>query len=222
MSNGVTYVGERYIPKFDGMWTNEKLYEPLTIVSYEGNSYISKSHIPVGVSVTNENYWLKCGEFNPQIQDYMVEVQNLHGDLEKLLSKLRFINTDVGVNLNMTHGSVHCERYGAVVVCQLSVNLYPNDGTENQVFVKPNQSYLITRIPFEYRPTDFIREYVRLLSGQVCELYLDTTGSTSGEISIKIIDESYPGNGLPCDDISKYKLVHTMCWIVDPNRPFSI
>ena len=28
------YIGARYVPKLDGEWSSEKVYEPLTIVMY--------------------------------------------------------------------------------------------------------------------------------------------------------------------------------------------
>lgn len=70
-----TYVGMRYVPLFDGEWNNAKDYEPLTVVSIEGNSYTSKTFVPAGVSpVGNPDYWAETGNYNAQIEAYRQEV----------------------------------------------------------------------------------------------------------------------------------------------------
>ena len=42
------YKGMRYVPIFDGDWDNTKDYDPLVIVSYQGNSYTSRTFVPAG------------------------------------------------------------------------------------------------------------------------------------------------------------------------------
>ena len=70
-----TYVGMRYVPLFDGDWNNTKDYEPLTVVSIEGNSYTSKTFVPAGVSpIGNPDYWAETGNYNAQIEAYRQEV----------------------------------------------------------------------------------------------------------------------------------------------------
>ena len=70
-----TYVGMRYVPLFDGDWNNTKDYEPLTVVSLDGNSYTSKTFVPAGVSpVGNTEYWAETGNYNSQIEAYRQEV----------------------------------------------------------------------------------------------------------------------------------------------------
>lgn len=78
-----TYIGARYVPVFYGQWDNSVGYEPLTIVTHEGNSYTSKSMIPVGVDINNENYWVQTGNFNAQLAEVMrqlilLESENLN------------------------------------------------------------------------------------------------------------------------------------------------
>ena len=62
-----TYIGARYVPLIDGAWDNTKQYEPLTIVTYQGNSYTSKTYVPVGVDINNEIYWVLSGNYNAQV-----------------------------------------------------------------------------------------------------------------------------------------------------------
>lgn len=70
-----TYIGMRYVPLFDGEWDATKDYEPLTVVSIEGNSYTSKTFVPAGVNpVGNPEYWAETGNYNAQIEAYRQEV----------------------------------------------------------------------------------------------------------------------------------------------------
>lgn len=71
------YIGARYVPIFDGIWDNTKKYEPLTIVTYNGNSYTSKTFVPEGIDISNETYWVITGNYNAQIESYRKEVENL-------------------------------------------------------------------------------------------------------------------------------------------------
>lgn len=68
-----TYVGMRYVPIFDGEWDRTKTYEPLTIVSYQGNSYTSRTFIPVGMDINNTEYWALTGNYNAQVEYYRQE-----------------------------------------------------------------------------------------------------------------------------------------------------
>lgn len=70
------YVGARYVPVFaDPLeWSDQREYEPLTIVSYQGNSYTSMQSVPVGVDIDNTAYWAQTGNYNAQIEAYRREV----------------------------------------------------------------------------------------------------------------------------------------------------
>ena len=61
------YIGPRFVPIFDGEWSNIKSYEPLVIVSYGNNSYTSKRPVPVGIVPTNTDYWALTGNYNGEI-----------------------------------------------------------------------------------------------------------------------------------------------------------
>lgn len=70
------YVGARYVPVFaDPLeWSDQREYEPLTIVTYQGNSYTSMQSVPVGVDIDNTAYWAQTGNYNAQIEAYRQEV----------------------------------------------------------------------------------------------------------------------------------------------------
>ena len=65
------YIGARYVPRFsdvnNGIWSNVYSYEPLTIVKNGNDYYTSKQSVPVGVAITNTDYWVKTGDYNGAI-----------------------------------------------------------------------------------------------------------------------------------------------------------
>lgn len=78
IAKGVTqYVGARYVPLFanPAQWTNDRQYEPLTIVLYQGNSFTSMQYVPVGIDITNEEFWAQTGNYNAQVEQYRQEVR---------------------------------------------------------------------------------------------------------------------------------------------------
>lgn len=83
-----TYIGARYVPLFCGDWDNTLEYEPLSIVSYEGNSYTSRTFVPTGVAITNTDYWFVSGNYNQQVESYRREVVQYKEDLEQDMSSL--------------------------------------------------------------------------------------------------------------------------------------
>lgn len=70
------YIGARYVPLFAEPieWDKTKQYEPLTIVSHDGNSYTSRQFVPTGIEITNEAFWALTGNYNAQIEQYRKEV----------------------------------------------------------------------------------------------------------------------------------------------------
>lgn len=69
------YIGSRYVPILADPveWSSTKSYEPLTIVTHEGNSYTSRQYVPVGIDITNNNYWALTGNYDAQIEQYRRE-----------------------------------------------------------------------------------------------------------------------------------------------------
>lgn len=81
------YIGARYVPLFaDDPWTNTVAYEPLTIVLNEGNSYTSRQYVPIGIDISNEEFWALTGNFNAQVEAYRKEVQDVKNGLETEIS----------------------------------------------------------------------------------------------------------------------------------------
>lgn len=71
------YVGARYVPVFANPleWSDTREYEPLTIVTHQGNSFTSMQYTPTGIEITNTAYWALTGNFNAQVEAYRAEVR---------------------------------------------------------------------------------------------------------------------------------------------------
>lgn len=80
MPNNV-YIGSRYVPIFDGDWNNTKVYEPLTIVNYNGGSYTSKQNVPAGTLPTNTTYWALTGNYNGQISNLQQQITTIDSNI---------------------------------------------------------------------------------------------------------------------------------------------
>lgn len=77
------YIGARYVPVFANPleWSDTRGYEPLTIVSYNGNSYTSMQSVPTGIDILNTEYWASTGNYNAQVEAYRQEVQQWSGKI---------------------------------------------------------------------------------------------------------------------------------------------
>ena len=79
------YIGARYVPKFyensdnTSEWRSGVIYEPLTIVTYNGNSYTSKKIVPaeIGNPSANPSHWVATGVYNQQVETLIEEVNGL-------------------------------------------------------------------------------------------------------------------------------------------------
>lgn len=104
---GITYTGARYVPLFadPAQWDNTKTYEPLTIVLNEGNSYTSKTFVPIGVDISNEKYWALTGNYNAQVEAYREEVRQLKGKVE--IRVIKYLNvSSMLADVNLVTGDV--------------------------------------------------------------------------------------------------------------------
>ena len=108
LSGQNVYVGHRYVPKIMGDWDNTKIYEPLSIVQYQGNSFTSRQFVPSGVELTNEDYWASTGNYNAQIEQYRQDVRNLESDFNNLDDEFNNFNNEFN-NLNEEFNNVNNE-----------------------------------------------------------------------------------------------------------------
>lgn len=86
------YIGARYVPRFyensqgTAEWRSGVLYEPLTIVTYNGNSYTSKLPVPANIGNPSDNptYWAATGIFNQQVEALQNSVNDLSERFETI------------------------------------------------------------------------------------------------------------------------------------------
>lgn len=80
-SPGYEYTGMRYVPVFADPpeWSSANSYEPLEIVIHKGNSYTSKTFVPVGIDISDPQYWALTGNYNAQVEQYRQEVLKFDG-----------------------------------------------------------------------------------------------------------------------------------------------
>lgn len=84
-SPGYEYTGMRYVPVFADPpeWSSANSYEPLEIVIHQGNSYTSKTFVPVGIDISDPQYWALTGNYNAQVEQYRQEVLKFDGRITK-------------------------------------------------------------------------------------------------------------------------------------------
>lgn len=119
------YIGARYVPLFaDPLdWSANNEYEPLTIVTNQGNSYTSRQFVPKGVELTNEQFWVETGNYNAQIEQYRQEVQNIKNSLNtKAPLNHASESTEYGIGNALNYGHVR------LAVDDTPMNSDSNDG----------------------------------------------------------------------------------------------
>lgn len=77
MNNYKQYIGARYVPIFVGEWNRNISYEPLSIVSYNGDSYTSKTYVPVDAAISDTRYWVLSGKWNATLEQIREDVNRL-------------------------------------------------------------------------------------------------------------------------------------------------
>ena len=97
------YVGARYVPVFsdknNGQWTNTIEYEPLTIVLYNGDSYTSRTFVPIGIDITNTTYWALTGAFNAQYEQLLLKVNANTTEIDSLDARVETVEDTLSTNM---------------------------------------------------------------------------------------------------------------------------
>ena len=89
------YIGARYVPKFADpiLHDSTRSYEAFEIVQNAvGDSFTSKKPVPVGVALTDTNYWVSSGNFNSQLALCQHDIDIVRSE------KTIFISDSYGVN----------------------------------------------------------------------------------------------------------------------------
>ena len=118
------YIGARYVPIFaDPLeWDNSRSYAPLTIVTHLGTSYTSKKAVPVGIDITNSNYWVATGNYNAQVEAYRQLTEQLANEVAELTQeKYLLIGDSYGVTNSdrPTSWCTYLEQYLGLTVARI-------------------------------------------------------------------------------------------------------
>lgn len=92
MANVRQYIGARYVTKIyensldpsSAEWEASTAYEPLTMVTYNNSSYLSKKDVPasVGDPASNPTYWVVTGAYNGQIAHLQDQIDDLDAEIK--------------------------------------------------------------------------------------------------------------------------------------------
>lgn len=110
---GYTYTGMRYVPVFADPpeWSSANSYEPLEIVIHEGNSYTSKTFVPVGIDISNSTYWVLTGNYNAQVEQYRQQVQQFDGRITKNTEDIAVNTADIANLSEKTSMLAHSKEF---------------------------------------------------------------------------------------------------------------
>lgn len=98
------YIGARYVPMFfensatgDSTWAANTSYEPLTVVTWNGNSYTSKKNVPasVGNPSANSEYWASTGLYNAQVEVIREELEDTKADVNNLEAQVTELDNKI-------------------------------------------------------------------------------------------------------------------------------
>lgn len=100
------YIGNRIVPRHDGVWQADKAYEPLTIVLEDGtgDSYISRRPVPAGTALSQKDYWAMCSRFSEQVKLFRdgvnADVAQMHDHLNQTVAAVNKTTSDTIQTVN--------------------------------------------------------------------------------------------------------------------------
>ena len=118
------YIGARYVPMFfensatgDSTWAANTSYEPLTVVTWNGNSYTSKKNVPasVGNPSANSEYWASTGLYNAQVEVIREELEETKDDLNSLETQVTSDITTINSNITTLDNKIDTIADGDVL-----------------------------------------------------------------------------------------------------------
>lgn len=133
-----TYIGARYVPIFADPieWDKAKSYEPLTIVTYQGDSYTSKTFVPAQTEITNTEFWVRTGSYNAQVEQYRKEVQEVVTKMDDLEESVNNSISSFDTRLTQTEEKV--ESYNN------RITTLESDNTTNKANISNNTNSIST------------------------------------------------------------------------------
>lgn len=108
------YIGARYVPVFANplAWSDQREYEPLTIVTYQGNSYTSMQYVPTGIDIGNTAFWALTGNYNAQVEGYRQEVLQFDSRISENEANIEKLTTDLSTTDSKIHNYTELVVFG--------------------------------------------------------------------------------------------------------------
>ena len=97
------YIGARYVPVFADPveWSDTRAYEHLMMVQHNGETYISKQAVPIGIQLPDDQhgeesneFWVHMSNWNAQVESYRQEVLQYNGRISTLEDDLPIADFD--------------------------------------------------------------------------------------------------------------------------------
>lgn len=124
------YIGMRYVPLIYGAWVDSADFEPLTVVTYEGNSYISKTYVPAGTLPTNTTYWILSANYNAQVDQYRQEVAEYQQAVGDLSDAVEGFEDDLETASGELQDQIDVLKSGQVLLAEVVISLTSVGSTE--------------------------------------------------------------------------------------------
>lgn len=114
------YVGARYVPVFANPleWSDTREYEPLTIVTYQGNSYTSMQYVPTSIGIADTAYWALTGNFNAQVEAYRAEVRAFDDRINANAAAINANTTAINANTAAINANAAAINANAAAIAQ--------------------------------------------------------------------------------------------------------
>lgn len=86
----------RCIPVHEGVWNKQVEYDRLSVVEApNGDSYTSKKRVPIGIELSNAEYWSPSGTYNAQVLDVKNSIIKLKAEKDKEINQLKETKADL-------------------------------------------------------------------------------------------------------------------------------
>ena len=114
------YVGARYVPVFANPleWSDTREYDPLTIVTYQGNSYTSMQYVPTSISIADTAYWALTGNFNAQVEAYRAEVRAFDDRIKANAAAIKANAAAINANATAINANATAINANAAAIAQ--------------------------------------------------------------------------------------------------------
>lgn len=127
------YIGARYVPRFSdvngGVWSDVYSYDPLIIVKNGNDYYTSKKSVPIGIAITNTEYWIKTGDYNGAISSLQEQINSINTDISDIESTISKYHDRKLLVIGDSYADSNRGNYahGYVTVIQESLNIDDSD-----------------------------------------------------------------------------------------------